>query len=156
MASPQSSEKIFANQKIQMFDHDPDGTSAAIVTPDAGTTERYAGMRDYCGFAVVAMSSALTGAGITLVEIVADDDQAGTNLTVIKTSGAVVADAVGDYVVLECTAEEIAQESEDAGADLRYVAARLTVANAADEAVVAYIQTEPRFAGTGLTATTIA
>jgi hypothetical protein len=156
MASPQASEKLFANQVIQMWDHDPDGTSAAVVTPDAGTTERWVDMRDAESFAVLAMSSTLTGAGITLLEIVAADDTAGTNITVIKTSGAVVADAVGDYVVEECTASEVRQESEDAGATLRYVAGRITVANSADEAVVTYIRSGLRFANSGDTADTIA
>jgi hypothetical protein len=155
MASPQGSMKLFSRNKIQMWDHDPDGTSAAVVTPDAGTTERWVDMRDYGCFAAIAMSSTLTGNGISLLEIVAADDTSGTNVTVIKTSGAVVCDAVGDYVVEECTAEEVRQESEDGGYALRYVAARLTVANAADEAVVTYIRSEPRFATSGLTADTI-
>lgn len=113
-------------------------------------------MRDYCGFAVIAMSSTLTGAGITLLEIVASDDALGvTNVTQIKTTGTVAADAVGDFVVLECTDDEIRQASEAAGLALRYVAARLTLANAADEAVVTYIRHEPRFAAANLTANTI-
>ena len=124
-----------------MWDHDPGGTSAVIVTPDGGTTKRWVDMRDFDVFGVIAMSSALTGNGISLLEIVASDSSDGsTNITQIKTSGAVVAVAVGDFVGEECLAEEIAQEGSDIGVDLRYVAARLTVANAADEAVVTYIR----------------
>jgi len=155
VASQLGLEKFFANAKVEMFDHDPDGTSAAVVTPDAGTTERYVDLRDYKGFAVAAMSSTLTGNGVTLLEIVAADDTSGTNVTVIKSSGTVAADAVGDYVVEECSAEEIAHLSEASGYDLRYVAARITVANAADEAVVAYIRLGAKFPQTGLTADTI-
>jgi hypothetical protein len=112
-------------------------------------------MRDYYGLAVVAMASALTGNGITKVEIVASATPAFSAVTVIADSGTVAADAVGDYVPIECTAEQVAQEASDAGVDLRYVAARLTCQNAADEAVVAYFAT-PRHATLGLTATTIA
>lgn len=156
MASQLATEKLFAKAKIEMFDHDPDGTGATICTPDAGTTLRYVDLRDYAAFAALAMSSTLTGAGISLLEIVAAEDADGTNATQIKTSGAVVCDAVGDYVVEECTAEEIAHIGEAAGYNLRYVAARLTVANAADEAVVTYVRHEAKFPQTGLTADTIA
>lgn len=153
MASALSISKLFANAMIQMWDHDPGATSAVICSPDGGTTKRVVDLRDYEGFAVVAMSSTLTGAGITKLEIVASEDSAGaTNLTVVKDSGTVAADAVGDFVALECTAEELAQLDPD----LRYVAARLTCANAADEAVVTYIRHKPRFATSGLTANTIA
>lgn len=156
MASAQASMKLFANAQIEIWDHDPGVNTALVVSPDGGTTLRYVDLRDYEGFAVVAMSSTLTGAGINLLEIVAADDADGTNATIIKTSGAVVCDAVGDYVVEECSAEEIAQLSEAAGYDLRYVAARLTCANAADEAVVTYIRHRPKFPRTGLTVDTIA
>jgi len=74
-----------------------------------------------------------------------------TNLTVIKTSGAVVADALDDFVVLECSAEEISQ----LGNGLRYAAARITMANAADEAKVVYIGYAPKTKTAGLTATYI-
>lgn len=151
MASALATEKLFANAKIEMWDHDPGATAATVCTGGS-----YVDLRDYGGFAVVAMSSTLTGNGITLLEIVAADDATGTNVTVIKTSGTVAADAVGDYVVEECTAEEIAQLSEAAGYSLRYVGARLTLHNAADESVVTYIRHKPRFPQTGLTADTIA
>ena len=156
MASPQTSNKFASTQKAQMFDHDPGGTSAAVITPDGGTTERWVDMRDYGNFAVLAMSSTLTGNGITKLEIVAADDNTGTNTIVIKDSGTVAADAVGDYVFEECTAEEIQQESEDAGFTSRFVAGRLTVENAADEAVATYVQFTAKYAVDGLTADTIA
>jgi hypothetical protein len=158
MAAQTASSKIFSRDKIEMFDHDPDGTSAAIVTPDAGTTEQIADMRDYENFAVVAMSSALTGAGISLLEIVASETSDFSGQTIIvKSSGAVVGDAVGDYVALECTAGEVVQAGVDnsTAVDARYVAGRLTVVNAADEAVVTYIRSGARHCEDGLTATTI-
>lgn len=156
MASSQSSNKIFANQKIEMFDHDPDSTAALEVTPDGGTTQRWVDMANYGAFAAIAMSSLLAGNGITKLEIVANDksDGSGTDV-VIKSSGTVAADAVGDYVVEECTAEELAQEGADNSVNLRYVCARITMQNAGDEAVVTYIRSNPRFAESGLTADTI-
>lgn len=156
MASSLSTEKLFSELLIQPWDHDPDSTNATIVTPDAGTTKRVVDMRDYLHFGVVAMTSRLTGSGITKLEIIACDSSDGTgNVTVVKDSGTVAADAVGDYVALECSAEEIKQLSEAAGATLRYVAARLTMQNAADEAVVTYVRGCSRWERSGLTATTI-
>lgn len=158
MASPQGLDKFLSNNKLQMWDHDPDGTAAAVVTPDAGTTTRWVDMRDYSSFVCAAMSSTLTGNGITKLEIVANTASDGSGTTVvIKDSGTVAADAVGDWVVEECSAEELRQEGADNSVNLRYVAGRLTVQNAADEAVVVYIRTEPRFAYDALTPdTTIA
>ena len=155
MASPQASQHLGSCLFGALYDHDPGATSATLVSPDGGTTIRYVDMRDYSHFMALAMSSTLTGAGITKAEIVASATIAFSAVTVIKDSGIVAADAVGDYVKLECSAEEIAQEAIGAGVELRYVAVRLTCANAADEAVVAYIA-KPRHAVLDLTATTIA
>jgi hypothetical protein len=143
-----------------MWDHDPDTASAIMVTPDGGTTDRIVDLKGYGRLVVAAMSSTLTGAGITKLEIVASDSaDMSTNLTVVKDSGTVAADAVGDWVVQECTAEELAQLSSDGGISpgLRYAAGRLTVANSADEAVVVYVRCEAVFSYLNLTpATTIA
>lgn len=155
MASPQASNVLFGKIPLALYDHDPGSTDATLCSPDGGTTIRYVDMRDYLAFGVAAMASTLTGNGITKLEIVASATAAFSAVTVIKDSDTVAADAVGDYVVLECTAEEIAQEGSDAGVELRYAAARLTCQNAADEAVVAYIGI-PRFAYSGLTANSIA
>lgn len=159
MASAIATAKISANVKIQMWDHDPGTTNALVLSPDGGTTDRIFDMSGYEAFACLAMSSTLTGNGITKLEIVAASDSAlSTDVTVIKDSGTVAADAVGDYVFEECTAEELAQLSSAGSIDppLRYVAPRLTVQNSADEAVVTTILYKPKFATSGLTADTIA
>lgn len=139
MASPTATQKIRSGLLVQLWDHDPGATSAKLVSPDGGTTIRYVDMRDYSNFSVAAMSTALTGAGITKLEIVASADTAFSSVTVIKDSGTVAADAAFDWVMEECTAAEIAQEGADAGVELRYVAGRITEANSADEAVAVYI-----------------
>lgn len=149
MASAVGTEKIFANAKIAMYDHDPGATTAIIVSGDGGTTKRYVDGRDAENFAVVAMT---TIGDMSKLEIIAASDVAFTSPVVVKDSGAVVADAVGDYVALECTMAEVAP----LGTNLRYLAGRLTMDTATDEAVVTYIQTGLRFAKTGQTATTIA
>lgn len=150
MASTLATMKLFANMAIASYDHDPDTTDATVLGGSAA--EIYVDLRDYAKFGVVAMSSALTGNGITKLEIVASATTDFASVTVVKDSGTVAADAVGDFVVEECTADEV----KVLGDTLRYVAARITVQNAADEAVVTYVAADPRFAYSGLTADTIA
>lgn len=157
MASSLTTNILRMAQKLEMWDHDPGGVTAAVTTPDGGTTERWFDMSKFGAFFAAAMSSALTGAGFTLLELVGASDAAGTDLAVIKTSGALVGDAVGDWACIEATAQELRQVGEAAGTNLRYIALRITVANAADEAVVAYIGSRPRAPTADLTPlTTIA
>jgi hypothetical protein len=139
MASPTATQHIRSGMTVQLWDHDPGAATAILVSPDGGTTIRYIDMRDYSHFAVAAMSVVLTGAGITKLEIVASATTDFSAVTVIKDSGTVAADAEFDWVMEECTAAEVAQEGADAGVELRYVAGRITEANSADEAIVAYI-----------------
>lgn len=154
-----SFDKLAPAAKRVLYDHDPGGTSATIVTPDGGTTERIWDMREFECFGVLAMSTVLAGNGITKVEIVASDSaDMSTNLTVVKDSGTIAADAVGDQAWLECHQSELAQLSTDNAISpgLRYVAARITCQNAGDEAVVLY-EGKPKRPRDGLTpATTIA
>ena len=153
MASTVSVTDLFDRALIQIWDHDPGTAAATIVTPNGGTTKRMVAMTNYEGFAAIAMASTLTGAGITKMELVCSEDSAGaTNLTVIKDSGTVAADAVGDYVVLETSADEIQSQLATA----MFVGVRLTLADAADEAVVTYIRHRPAFAARALTANVIA
>ena len=156
MASSQSTIKIFADTAISMHDHDPGGTAATVCSADGGTTLAYVDMRDCDQFACAAMTSILGGNGVTLLEIVACADTDFSSVVQVKTSGTVAADAMADYVVEECTAEEVAQLAVDESVALRYVAARLTCHNAGDEAVVTYIQRGLRFPRSGVTADTIA
>jgi len=139
MASPTTTDKVRSNFLFQVWDHDPGATSATFVSPDGGTTVRSVDMRDYSDFAVIVASTVFGGNGPTLVEIVASDAaDMSTNATVIKTSGTVAPDALGDWVMQACTAAEVAQEGSDAGVDLRYVAGRITCHHAGDEALVTY------------------
>lgn len=138
MASPTETDTIRSQYLFQMWDHDPGDTNANVTTPDGGTTERWVDMRDYTDFAVACFTTVLGGNGPTKLEIVAAEDSAGTNTVVIKDSGTVAPDALGDWVIETCTAQEVAQEGADNSYDLRYVAGRITCNNAGDEAVVLY------------------
>lgn len=151
MASSQTRNQMMTEQFTRMYDHDPDATTAKLCSPDGGTTIRYIDMSQFRSLMVGVMSNALTGAGVTLLEIVADETVAFSAPVVVKTSGVLAADAVGDNAFLECSADELAALGAANSKDLRYVAARITEANAADEAVVLYVA-KGRFPHDGLTA----
>lgn len=139
MASAVAEQFIRSNFLFQVWDHDPNTASAIVVTPDGGTTDRYVDMRDHERFAAIAIQTVIgSSSGITKLEIVAASDTAGTDLTVIKDSGTVDADALADWLMEECSADEIAQAGAASGLNLRYAAARVTSSNSGDEAIVVY------------------
>lgn len=145
MATVQAGERIASRNKIKMYDHDPNTTAATAVA--------WVDMRDYGAFGVMAMASALTGAGVTAFSIQASAAPEGTNPVTIRSHAVGSApDAVGDQLFLEVSAEEVNAVGKLAGKDLRYVSAVLTMANSADENVVTYFLSDPRFASSGLTA----
>jgi hypothetical protein len=140
MASAVATQHLKSRMLIQVWDHDPNTASAIVTTPDGGTTDRYVDMRDYSHFAAIAIQTVIgSSSGITKLEIIAASDTAGTDLVVIKDSGTVDADALADWLVEECSAEEVAFAADAAGTDLRYVAARVTQSNSGDEAIVVYL-----------------
>lgn len=158
MASALDSQKIGSSLIVRSYDHDPGATSAVVTSADGGTTKILWDAKEICDFMVIAKPNIVGGNGITKLEIVAfiDGDSTGAGTAyVIKDSGAVVADALDDNVVEECTVGEIAQIGTDNGVSLRYVGARLTMATNTDEATVTYVGT-PKRAYKNLTATDIA
>ena len=146
MASAVGTDKILSNLLVQIWDHDPGTTDAKVTSPDGGTTERWVDLRDYDKFAAAVCATVFGGTGPVLLEIVASEaeDETDGSVTVIKTSGAIVLNALTEWHVLECSAEEIVQLGEAAGYDLRYVAARITTQHLGDEAVVVYLATPRR------------
>lgn len=157
MASGVTSQKIASSNAIISWDHDPGTTSAIIVTPDGGTTKRYVALANYELFGVACMTSvSASSSGATLVDIVAATDSSGTNVTTVVSSGAVVADAVGDFVFVEATAAQVKEVGDAAGYTFTHVGARVTCSNSGDECVVTYLRMSPRFTASGLTANAIA
>jgi hypothetical protein len=140
MASAAATQKFFANNKVEMFHHAPAAAATEQSVKAGATTTTWKDLRDYDGFAVLAMLGLKTGNGLIELSIYAAEDDSGTNATEIKTSGVVAADAVGDYVMLECSAEEIAQLGRAAGYDLRYVAGYVDCHHDDDEVEVTYIR----------------
>jgi hypothetical protein len=156
MASAVTSQKIGSSWSILSYDHDPGATSAQAVTPDGGTTKRYVPLALYELFGVACMTSvSASSSGATLVDIVAATDVLGTDVTTVVSSGAVVADAVGDFVFVECTAAQVKEVGDAAGKAFTHVAARITCSNSGDECVVTYLRGQPKFTASGLTANVI-
>ena len=148
MASPQASDKLFANMAMYAFDHDP---ANSTVATDIGWVD----MRDYENFAVLLFTSVLGGSGPTVFTILAnaESDGGGTDVTIKSHAVGSAPNAVGDFLVLECTAEEIAQEAADAGVEnVRYVSAKVTCQHTGDEAVVVYVRAGAKRSADGLTA----
>jgi hypothetical protein len=142
---------VFAN-----FLHAPGSAGASVVTPDAGVTLRTVDVSLFPNFAamvalsargVVSTGPTVLSAGITRVEIVASASPTMSSPVVVKDSGVVVQDAIGDTVFLECSDDDV----QALGATYRYVAVRVTTSHADDQALAAYIS-RPIFPRAGLTA----
>jgi hypothetical protein len=154
MASAVSSQHIRSNYLFQVWDHDPGGTTATVVTD--GTTSRYVDGKDLTHFGVIAIQTVIgSSSGITKLEIIAAEDTSGTNATVIKDSGTVDADALCDWLMEECSMAEVAHLSAAAGLNLRYMAGRITSSNSGDEAVAVYFGVPTRAYKDRTPATTI-
>ncbi len=156
MATGVTSMKIASTHAIESYDHDPGATTAVVTSADGGTTPKWVAMRDYGVFGVQARPTVVAANGITLLEIVGATDATGTNVTVILAHAASVTDALGEYVWLEVTDEQINEVGKAAGYNFTHVAARLTMATNTDEANVTYIRWLPKRAYSGLTATNTA
>ena len=150
MASTSESDKFGSNNKVTMYDHDPGDTAAN----DVGWVD----MNGYGGFVAIIFCSALGGNGATAFTINANSSStgAGTDAEVKSHAVSSAPDAVGDWLILECTAEEIRSVETAATGQLRYVTAIITNHHNDDEEVVTYIRTDPRFAKDGLTVDTVA
>lgn len=152
MASAVSSEYIGSRIKMVGYDHDPGGTSATLAGPDGGTTKRYVDMKEAYHMGCLVLPAIVGGNGITKVELVASAAATFSSVTVVKDTGSIQADALDDFVWLECNVEEVKQ----LGSTLRYVAARITQATGTDESKVIYVTCGRHFETTGMTTTTIA
>lgn len=149
MVSPQAANKLFANLAIKSYWKDGNYSTLSDI-------DEWVDMRDFSNFAAILTAGNLTGAGVVDLKIYADQDSDGgdSNILIADWTGS-VGTAEGDQIVLECTAEQIAQEGADNSKELRYVSAYIQLANSGDEAVVTYVRGGARFPQDGLTADSI-
>ena len=155
MVTAVATEKLFANQKIESFIHMPADAATEQSVKAGATATTWKAMRDYEGFAVIAVQGVLGGTGMIELSIYAAEDASATNATEIKTTGAILANAIGDYAVLEVSAEDIQQIGKAAGYDFTHVVAYIDSQHNDDEQGVTYIRHGCKHCQTGLTATTI-
>jgi hypothetical protein len=144
MASAVATNKLRSRLAQYVFVHDPaDATVATkIGWVDLGVFENF-----------MALVTVLAGAVVTF-KIYASESSTGAGSPVVVKEHATptTADAVGDTLVLECSAEELVA----LGTDLRYVSVELDMNGAADQAAVIYTRANPRHASGALTADVIA
>lgn len=149
MAATAAVKKLFSLMKVLMFFKTP-----GVAVADMGG---WIDMRDYSNFSVSAMEAVLVGLGITQFEIRAavNSDGTGGNAVIVSHALGTAPDAVGDTVVLECSAEQIKEVGVAAGVLYRYVSAWVKCANAGDKIALTYIAATPRFPADLLTADVI-
>lgn len=150
MPSAVATQKIASRLFLKSYDHDPGATTAIVTSADGGTTKIVLDLKDYRHFGVMAKPNIVGGSGITLLEIIASAASDMSSPVVVVAHAATVGDALADNIWLECTDNEVAQ----LGNTYRYVAARLTMATATDEATVTYVGV-PKVEAANLTATAI-
>jgi hypothetical protein len=155
MVTALATEKLFANAAVEMFYHAPADASSEQSVKAGDTTTTWKAMRDYEGFAVLAMTALKAGNGMIELSIYAATSSAGADAHEIKTTGVIAADAIGDYAALEVSAEEVAQMGVELGHEFTHLTAYVDCHHANDEVAVVYIRYGAKRAYTGMTATTI-
>ena len=144
MATVQGNEHIFSHNAIRSYNDDPaDATVARYIA--------WVDMRDFDYFAAVVMFQ--SGTGVLTFKIFAATDSSGTSATEVKAHSApTAADAAGDVLVLEVSAEQVRAVLSAA----RYVSVEMDNDASGDVNVVTYIRCASRHAYRGLTADVIA
>lgn len=155
MVTAVSIEKLFANQCIESFIHMPAAGTTEQSVKAGATATTWRAMRDYEGFAVIAVQGVLGGNGMIELSIYAATDDSASDATEIKTTGVIACDAIGDYAVLEVSVEDIQQIGKAAGYDFTHVTAYIDSHHNDDEQGVTYIRYGAKHCQSGLTATTI-
>ncbi len=155
MVTAVATEKLFANAKIESFIHMPAAGATEQSVKAGATATTWRAMRDYGGFAVIAVQGVLGGSGMIKLSIYAAEDASASQATEIKTTGAILTNAIGDYAVLEVSAEDIQQIGKAAGYDFTHVTAYIDSNHNDDEQGVTYIRFGAKHRKSGLTATYI-
>lgn len=141
MASPQAPKKLTSELMVSQVHDGSDRTTAAVIpVSEANVSGTWFDMKDYSEVMVIASLHARTD-NIEEFSIQADEDSDGGdgNVAIASHSDPTGADAKSDRVVLECTAEQLAQEGADNSKDLRYISAKVKTGNSADRVTITII-----------------
>lgn len=130
------SDKISSVSKAMMFDFDPNATTATAVSWQL--------MKNFQNFLAMVMRT--IGTSTATLTINAATDASGTNSVVVATKTfAAQPDAVGDYVYLEISAEDVAQKAADNSKNYTHVSAVVSFETNTDEAAVTYVFSGSRY-----------
>jgi hypothetical protein len=138
MASAVTSQKIGSKEAVTQYYHVPASGSATFLK--SNSVEIWLNMEQFETLAIIAANAALTGNGLTEVDIYAAPAANNTNAQLIVASGTLSGTAVGNGAFVECTAAQIKEIAASSGFALSYVSAKITVANSSDTAAVACIR----------------
>ncbi len=150
MASTHNVQKIASRIKQTVRHHAPASTAATAVEWVA---------MDGNNFMAQVMATVIAGAGVTAFTINAATDSSGSNSTVILAHAVGSApDAEGDSLVLEVSAQQIAQQGAALSTplDFTHVSAVLTKDNNGDKASVTYTMMNLRNSYEDMTADNVA
>lgn len=152
MATQQTDfSKFVSRNKLTQYDFDPGVATAVDVA--------WVDLRDYEGFVAVFFRTVGTGA-LDTFSIIANSqsDGGGTDAVIVvgMPVGADEPNAVGDHILIECSAEQLADASTSTTGRLRYVSVSAEFATDTDEGVVTYIRRAARRPTAGLSADVIA
>jgi hypothetical protein len=140
MASGVSTHKSRANVAQRTYIHNV--ADATVATEIAWVDLSLFGL-------FLATATLVSGTGVLTFRILASAAAAGTSSVEVKAHAAPTdADAAGDMLVLECSAQELAA----LGTDLRYVSVEMDCDHADDIVAVTYTRLQPKFAYADLTA----
>lgn len=138
-----SVNKLFTENAIKMYDFDPGATTATEIG--------WVDMRDFECFAAAFFRT--IGTGATTFKIQASAASNGSSpVDIVTHAVGSEPDAVGDQIFLECGINDLL----NAGTDLRYVSAVVSVATGTDEGVILYVRGNAKFKTSDLTADIVA
>lgn len=144
MASTTVANDLRTQFNARSLDFDPNVDTDAFVTLDAAGAVAGLAMGKYRKFMAIYMTSVGTG-GITAFQIGGATDSAGTGFVAAATHAVGSnPNAVGDYLVLECTDEQIREVLSTA----THVCVLVNLVTATDEGVVTFIQADPLYGPT--------
>jgi hypothetical protein len=133
MASPQAFTDMSNTHRVSWVVDGSDRTTlAAIPVTEAGVTGTWFNMRDYDSILAICILHSRTD-NIEQFHLYAGTSSAGAGAAAIVThAGTTGADAAGDGVILEISAEQIVQEGSDAGVEYTHIAPYVKTGNSSD------------------------
>ena len=138
-----TAKKILPSVLWTSYDFDPDATTATDIA--------WVDMRDAMGIGIKVFRTVGTSALTLLILVNTASDGSGDEATLKTWTPTLQPNEVGEYIVTEALAEEIAQKASEDGYDYRYLSLSIAAATGTDECVVSYLKMPNRFSYDGLT-----